>query len=106
MKKTHVLFDFDGTLVDSAPAILTTFAQVLQAHGLQACCSIDDSLIGPPLRQTLQTLCGSSDVQLLDTLASSFRDIYDMSGHTGLSGLGRCARRVAGAWLATVDRHQ
>ena len=77
MKKTHVLFDFDGTLVDSAPAILTTFAQVLQGHGLQACCSIDDSLIGPPLRQTLQTLCGSSDAQLLDTLASSFRDIYD-----------------------------
>lgn len=77
MKKSHVLFDFDGTLVDSAPAILTTFAQVLQAYGLQGCRSIDDSLIGPPLRQTLQTLCGSSDAQLLDTLATSFRDIYD-----------------------------
>ena len=77
MKKKHLLLDFDGTLVDSAPAILTTFAQVLHANGLQACRSIDQSLIGPPLRQTLQTLCGSNNAQLLDALEISFRDLYD-----------------------------
>lgn len=36
--KRHVLFDFDGTLVDSAPAILACFARVLKAHGLHAMC--------------------------------------------------------------------
>lgn len=75
--KTHILFDFDGTLVDSAPAILACFSRVLQAHGLTACRAIDASLIGPPLRQTLATLSGQSDPALLDTLSASFKDIYD-----------------------------
>lgn len=73
----HVLFDFDGTLVDSAPAILACFSRALKAHGLQAMCPVDASLIGPPLRQTLATLSGSSDAALLDALGASFKDIYD-----------------------------
>lgn len=75
--KTHILFDFDGTLVDSAPAILACFERVLQVHGLQACRTIDASLIGPPLRQTLETLSGCSDPESLDALSASFKDIYD-----------------------------
>lgn len=75
--KTHILFDFDGTLVDSAPAILACFSRVLQTHGLSACRAIDAGLIGPPLRQTLETLSGRSDPELLDALSASFKDIYD-----------------------------
>ena len=75
--KTHVLFDFDGTLVDSAPAILSCFEQVLRAHHLQACRAIDESLIGPPLRQTLASLTGQSEPEVLDRLSASFKDIYD-----------------------------
>lgn len=75
--KRHVLFDFDGTLVDSAPAILACFSRVLKERGLQAMCPIDASLIGPPLRQTLATLSGSNDVALLDALSASFKDSYD-----------------------------
>ncbi|WP_193452148.1 HAD family hydrolase [Pseudomonas nitroreducens] len=77
MKKTHVLFDFDGTLVDSAPAILATFTQVLEAHQLQPRRVIDSRLIGPPLRPTLEALSGQSDPALLDALSASFREIYD-----------------------------
>lgn len=77
MMKTHILLDFDGTLVDSAPAILNCFERALQAHGLEPCRSIDDSLIGPPLRQTLETLSGQSDPVILDALGGSFKDIYD-----------------------------
>lgn len=75
--KTHILFDFDGTLVDSAPAILSCFTQVMQAHGLQAQRTIDDSLIGPPLRQTLAALSGQNDPAVLDALSASFMEIYD-----------------------------
>ncbi|MCR6687147.1 HAD hydrolase-like protein [Pseudoxanthomonas sp.] len=74
---THVLFDFDGTLVDSAPAILTCFEQALSAHGLPAFRPIDASLIGPPLRQTLEAVSGCQDPQLIDALAASFRELYD-----------------------------
>ncbi len=77
MMKTHILFDFDGTLVDSAPVILNCFERVLQVHALDACCGIDASLIGPPLRQTLETLSGQSDPAVLDALGASFKDIYD-----------------------------
>ncbi|MFB4393836.1 MULTISPECIES: HAD family hydrolase [unclassified Pseudomonas] len=75
--KRHLLFDFDGTLVDSAPAILACFSRVLQAHGLQARCAIDASLIGPPLRQTLAVLSGSDDAALLDALGATFKQLYD-----------------------------
>lgn len=75
--KTHIFFDFDGTLVDSAPAILACFERVLQAHGLTACRAIDASLIGPPLRQTLEALSGRSEPALLDALGASFKAIYD-----------------------------
>ncbi|WP_338744787.1 HAD hydrolase-like protein [Pseudomonas putida] len=75
--KRHVLFDFDGTLVDSAPAILSCFSRVLEVHGLQAMTPIDASLIGPPLRQTLATLSGTDDAALLDALSATFKDVYD-----------------------------
>ena len=75
--KRHILFDFDGTLVDSAPAILGCFSRVLQVHGQQAVCPVDDSLIGPPLRQTLATLSGSSDNALLDAMSATFKTLYD-----------------------------
>lgn len=75
--KRHIVFDFDGTLVDSAPAILECFERVLQAHGLQPRRAIDASLIGPPLRQTLETLSGHGDPDLLDAMSASFKDIYD-----------------------------
>lgn len=75
--KTHVLFDFDGTLVDSASAILSCFERVLRVHGLQPRRAVDAGLIGPPLRQTLESLSGSNDSALLDALCADFRDIYD-----------------------------
>ncbi|WJM52135.1 HAD hydrolase-like protein [Pseudomonas asiatica] len=75
--KHHILFDFDGTLVDSAPVLLACFSRALKAHGVQAMAPIDASLIGPPLRQTLATLSGSSDAALLDALSATFKDVYD-----------------------------
>ena len=75
--KTHILFDFDGTLIDSAPAILATFTQVLKHHQIPACRAVDSRLIGPPLRQTLQALCGRDEPELLDALSESFRALYD-----------------------------
>ncbi|ATB66872.1 HAD family hydrolase [Pseudomonas mosselii] len=75
--KRHVLFDFDGTLVDSAPAILACFARVLKVHDLQAMTPVDASLIGPPLRQTLALLSGRNDGALLDAMSATFKDVYD-----------------------------
>ena len=75
-----VLFDLDGTLVDSAPGILGTFRWVLEQHNIAPRIPLDTSLIGPPLRVTTERLVGSEDFALVDRLTASFRERYDSVG--------------------------
>jgi phosphoglycolate phosphatase len=75
-----VIFDFDGTIVDSAPAILATLQQVLAMHKIQPVCAVSRALIGPPLATTLATLTGISDQAALAGLTDSFKQIYDGPG--------------------------
>jgi phosphoglycolate phosphatase len=75
-----VIFDLDGTLIDSAPGILCSFERVLKRAGIHPLVPINDSLIGPPLRQTLVTLTGISKDKELDTLVEFFKDSYDSEG--------------------------
>lgn len=82
----HLIFDFDGTLVDSAPVILDCLQAALDAHGVLRQTALDVSLIGPPLHETLQRLSGSGKRSFLEDLAQSFRRIYDqtVAHHTPL----------------------
>jgi phosphoglycolate phosphatase len=72
-----LLFDLDGTLVESAPGILETFRCVLEKHGVRAIREVDTSVIGPPLRETLRRLTGIDDAATIEGLADSFRGQYD-----------------------------
>lgn len=76
-KYRHLIFDFDGTLVDSAPVILDCLQAALTAQGLPAQTALHVNLIGPPLLETLQRLTGIADHSILQGLAQEFRDIYD-----------------------------
>ncbi|MFM8518170.1 MAG: HAD family hydrolase, partial [Nevskiaceae bacterium] len=49
MKPAAILFDFDGTLIDSAPSILASYAAALEQTGLKSVVPLTPSLIGPPL---------------------------------------------------------
>lgn len=82
----HVLFDLDGTLIDSAPAILASYRDAFAALGQRPVRPIDDSIVGPPLAETLQLLTGSEDAALLTALADAFKASYDSEGyrHTGV----------------------
>lgn len=76
-----LLFDLDGTLVDSAPSILESFRLAFAACGIEPAVALDARLIGPPLRPTLTRLLGGeADAPTLDRLASAFRDAYDGGG--------------------------
>lgn len=77
---THVIFDLDGTLIDSAPSILETFAEILDRHNLKPAVPINRSLIGPPLTATLRTLSGITDDALIQTLEDDFKETYDHHG--------------------------
>ena len=77
----HILFDLDGTLIDSAPAILASFRDAFAQTGIPAVRSIDESIIGPPLTETLELLAGSRDASLIDRLAAAFKASYDTEGY-------------------------
>jgi phosphoglycolate phosphatase len=76
----HIIFDFDGTLIDSSPAILETLGAVLHARGIAPARPLDRALIGPPLHATLQACTGITDKQVLEELADDFRKRYDTEG--------------------------
>jgi phosphoglycolate phosphatase len=75
-----VIFDLDGTLIDSAPAILDSFAAVLAEHGLEPVVPLSHDLIGPPLAETLARLSGRGEPELIESLAAGFKRHYDTAG--------------------------
>ncbi len=71
------MFDLDGTLVNSAPAILKCFRRILELNDLTAAVEIDNSLIGPPLLETVSRFTGVDDCDRLEGFINDFRDCYD-----------------------------
>jgi phosphoglycolate phosphatase len=98
----HILFDLDGTLIDSAPAILASFRNAFAQSGITPACSIDESIIGPPLTETLQSLAGSQDPALIARLAEAFKASYDTAGYkatAAFAGVGDLLTELASAGL-------
>jgi len=75
-----VLFDFDGTLVHTAPGILNGFRRVLADAGIVPAEPVDERVIGPPLVATLTRLSGVDEPGALDHLAAGFKAWYDTEG--------------------------
>lgn len=71
-----ILFDFDGTLVDSAPGIVKTMQQTFRRMGVAV--PDEDAMratIGLPLGKALQMLAGLSDDDTR-TATKTYRDIF------------------------------
>ena len=75
-----LIFDLDGTLVDSAPGVLATLAYVTKEHRVHAKKEISSNLIGHPLKTILEELCGSSDPGVIEPLECTFKEHYDTTG--------------------------
>jgi phosphoglycolate phosphatase len=76
-----IVFDLDGTLIDSAASILASMAASLAKHDLAPIAPLEPALIGPPLLATLTQITGSNDQALLQQLAQEFKDRYDSEGY-------------------------
>lgn len=99
----EVIFDLDGTLIDSAASILTAFAAVLRRRGIEPVVPLTPALIGPPLRDTLTVLSGSDDHEVLASLGQAFKDYYDTEGYKGtriFPGVEEMLSRLAAAGIA------
>ena len=98
----HIIFDLDGTLIDSAPAILASFRSAFAAAGRAPVVAIDESIIGPPLAETLALLSGTSDAAVIADLSRRFAAVYDTTGYletAAYPGVGDMLRRLAGQGL-------
>ena len=75
-----LLFDMDGTLLDSLPGIEYSVKAAFDAAGLPGRTFGLRELIGPPIRVILSHAAETDDPALLDTLERHFRASYDNEG--------------------------
>lgn len=100
-----VLFDFDGTVADTQPAIFRVVRDVLSLHGFDVSDEQLLPLIGPPLEEGIRLVC---DIDADDALqvAAEYRRLFEetvaaeelslMPGMSGfLDGLRAQGRRMA-----------
>lgn len=80
-KLRALIFDFDGTLVDSSESILACFTAALATHGIVPQVPLTAAIIGPPLRATLSHLAGTQEATLIEHLAATFMAHYDDEGY-------------------------
>ncbi|MDD3126350.1 MAG: HAD-IA family hydrolase [Candidatus Izemoplasmatales bacterium] len=76
MKIDTILFDLDGTLVDSNELILKTFYLTLKSYFPRKHFSRNDliDMVGPPLYETFAKL--TNDKTIIDAMIQSYRQIY------------------------------
>jgi phosphoglycolate phosphatase len=76
-----IIFDLDGTLIDSSTGILWALKTAFSQCKVSPLSPWSPSLIGPPLRQIISQQSESQDSLLLDSLCSSFINLYDSNGY-------------------------
>ena len=81
MEKLHLIWDMDGTLVNSEPEILSTIRKSLNQVGVPMEAATSKLRIGPPVREVMRNAF-TEDVlseEQLDKAVKAFRMIYDSS---------------------------
>lgn len=80
-KINSIIFDLDGTIVDSQQSIIESLKWALKNSGVKPVIGLTRDLIGPPLIETLKKISGQSDELLLRELIDSFKSRYDSIGY-------------------------
>lgn len=80
MEQRSVIFDLDGTLIDSAPSIMASMEAAFNKFGIKPIVPLTRELIGPPLTQIFAQLLGPNRVHMLQFLTEEFKRHYDEIG--------------------------
>ncbi|NLL90955.1 MAG: HAD hydrolase-like protein, partial [Ruminococcaceae bacterium] len=80
LKYDALIFDFDGTVADTAPGVIESIRHALSQVGVEA----DETenmkrFVGPPIRNTFENNFGLKG-EKLETAMSEFRIFYDNEG--------------------------
>ncbi len=73
----NIVFDLDGTLLDSAPDILRVLAEILSDHRIEPRVPVGRQLIGPPISEMLAQLLPEAERERLPEFHGEFRRRYD-----------------------------
>lgn len=76
----HLIFDLDGTLIDSRPGILFSLKQAIRQVFPDSQPDSLEFIIGAPVRVMLQRALENTTKQKLDKLEAAFRSAYDSEG--------------------------
>ena len=71
-----IIFDLDGTLIDSAPSILASMQSAFDALALRPIRPLTPDVIGPPLLPTLAALLPLEHRCEVDAVATMFKRHY------------------------------
>jgi len=77
----NVIFDLDGTLIDSAPGILNSIEKALNKHKKKLAYPLQTTLIGPPLKTTFQYILNTQNTKIIDPIIKTFTTYYDTTGY-------------------------
>ena len=75
----YILFDLDGTLIDSKPGIVECIRFALDHEGVPYTSEILDKMIGPPFRVSMHDFLGQ-DEKSIEKLISLYRGEYEKYG--------------------------
>jgi phosphoglycolate phosphatase len=75
-----LILDLDGTLLDSKPGILQSFARAVATVLPDAPFDIAKVAVGPPIRQMCKASFPAASVAQLQSLAEAYRTHYDREG--------------------------
>jgi phosphoglycolate phosphatase len=81
MHKQSIIFDLDGTLIDSASSILESLKAVFDEALIAPKTSFEKGLIGPPVPHIIAELLGDEHVHCVAELVERFKFHYDTLGY-------------------------
>jgi len=78
--RSTILFDLDGTLLNTSPGIFSTANQTVQELGFEPLSDAQlRKFVGPPLAACFRVACGLEEA-LIPRACSVYREIYDNKG--------------------------
>lgn len=78
-KRMLIIFDLDGTLIDSSIGILSALKKAFDLCGVTPAGPLTKEIVGPPLDEMLKIVTHLTDREKLKELKEAFKSIYDHS---------------------------
>jgi phosphoglycolate phosphatase len=80
-KINTIIFDLDGTLVDSAPGVISCLSSVFSKNNITPKRELNTGSIGPPLADIIRSSSDIEDDTQLEKIVNDFKRCYDSEGY-------------------------